>query len=170
MRCSLFCSEESFVDEIDLIEKISALGMEHLYVRKPRMDERALGRFLLALPESVREKTFLYGFPSAAQEFGLAGILQPLEWILQNEKAVWNSGVSLGILLHSIEDLPKLSAEISARVSAFLLSEKTGNAGENGFVLCDATEIPAGVRNAAIVSGIWEFADPVSAWKRLCLK
>ena len=68
MRYSLFCSEESFVDEIDLIEKISALGMEHLYVRKPN---GLWGVFCSPFPNRFARKLFCTAFRVPLRNLGL---------------------------------------------------------------------------------------------------
>ena len=84
MQYILFTSAESFVDEVDLIEKIFANDVDYLYVQKPYMNDRLLERFLLSIPEEIRMKTFLCCSPSMAQEFSLAGFHQPMEWFVQN--------------------------------------------------------------------------------------
>ena len=170
MQYILFTSVESFVDEVDLIEKIFANDVDYLYVQKPYMNERQLERFLLSIPEEIRMKTFLCGFPSVAQEFSLAGFHQPLEWFIQNAGAALRASGLLSVEVECLGDLEKLSPEVRSKIFQVVVKNKPEEIPENVFVVCDATELSNDVPNRAIVSGIWEFADAVSAWRRLCLK
>lgn len=168
---ALFTSEENFVDEIDLIEKISDAGLDFLYVQKPRMHDLELERFLLALPERIRQKTFLCGSPNAAQEFGLLGFHQTFDWMKQNEAAVLRTNLQESVFLEKASDLQKLSIPLRKKISQILLPGNENAENLNGaFFCCDATEKPAGIENAAFISGIWEFADSVAAWKRFSTK
>ncbi|MBP5248003.1 MAG: hypothetical protein J6Z31_09140 [Fibrobacter sp.] len=170
MRYILFTSVESFVDEVDLIEKIFANDVDYLYVQKPYMNDRALERFLLSIPEGIRMKTFFCGSPSVAQEFSLAGFHQPVEWYVRNGDAARRAPGLLSVEAECLGDLEKLSPEVRSKIFQVIVKNKPEEIPENAFVVCDATELPQDVPNRAILSGIWEFADPVSAWGRLCLK
>ena len=170
MRYILFTSVESFVDEVDLIEKIFTNDVDYLYVQKPYMNDRELERYLLSIPESIRMKTFLCGSPSMAQEFSLAGFHQPVEWFVRNADAALRAPGLLSVEAECLEDLGKLTPEVRSKVFQVIVKNKPEDISENVFVVCDATELPENVPNRAIVSGIWEFADSVSAWGRLCLK
>ena len=170
MQNILITRVESFVDEVDLIEKIFANDVDYLYVQKPYMNERQLERFLLSIPEEIRMKTFLCGSPSVAQEFSLAGFHQPLEWFIQNAGAALRASGLLSVEVECLGDLEKLSPEVRSKIFQVVVKNKPEEIPENVFVVCDATELSNDVPNRAIVSGIWEFADAVSAWRRLCLK
>ena len=171
MQYILFTSAESFVDEVDLIAKFFANDVDYLYVQKPYMNDRQLERFLLSIPEEIRMKTFLCGSPSMAQEFSLAGFHQPMEWFVQNGGAALRASGLLSVEVEYLRDLEKLSPELRSKIFQVIVKNKPERVPENVFVACDATELSDDEPpNRAIVSGIWEFADSVSAWRRLCLK
>ncbi len=170
MRYILFTSVESFVDEVDLIEKIFANDVDYLYVQKPHMNDRQLERYLLSIPEAIRMKTFLCGSPSMAQEFSLAGFHQPVDWFVRNADAAQRASGLLSVEAECLEDLERLSPEVRSKIFQVIVKNKPKEISDNVFVFCDATELPDNVPNRAIVSGIWEFADSVSAWGRLCHK
>ncbi len=170
MRYALFTSPESFVDEIDLIERLFDCGVDVLYVQKPHLGELALERYLLSIPEAIRANSFLCGSPSFAAEFGLAGFHRPLEWFEKNADAVSRVSGLLSVETDSRDDLEKISPEIRSRFSAVVLKNVAPGYDDSEYFVCDALELFKVPGNRAIVSGIWEFADPVSAWKRLCQK
>jgi len=170
MRYILFTSVESFVDEVDLIEKIFANDVDYLYVQKPHMNERELERYLLSIPESIRMKTFLCGSPSVAQDFSLAGFHQPVDWFVRNADAALRAPGLLSVEAECLGDLERISPEVRSKIFQVIVKNKPEEIPDNVFVFCDATELSGDVPNRAIVSGIWEFADSVSAWGRLCQK
>lgn len=170
MQYALFTSPEPFVDEIDLIEKIFDAGLDFLYIQKPHLKDLALERFLLALSESVRQRSFLCGSPNVAGEFGLWGFHASADWAFQNAEAALRSKVRMSVSVGSAPDVQKIAEPLRSKISHFVVSQGEGLLCEKAFVECDATELPEGPENLAVTSGIWEFADPVSAWRRLCKK
>lgn len=169
MRFALFTSPESFVDEVDLIERIFDCGLDFLYIDKPRLKDLALERFLLSLPESIRKKSFLCGSPNVADEFGLLGFHETADWFLANESVALRLGVKPSIEVSDPQDFEKLSEALRRKMENIVVPDARAlDPNASVFARSDATEIPAGILNAAIVSGIWEFADPVAAWRRLC--
>ncbi len=168
MLYSLFTSPESFVDEIDLIERLFDCGVDALYVQKPGMGDVSLERFLISLPEPIRERSFLCGSPNKAGEFGLAGFHLPLDWFKKNAEAARRSSGLWSVEVENRAELDALPAEMREKFSRVVLKSREGMIHPSDFILCDATEIPGIAVNRAIASGIWEFADPVAAWRRLC--
>lgn len=168
MQYSLFTSPESFVDEIDLIERLFDCGVDFLYVQKPGMGDVALERFLISLPESIRKKSFLCGSPNKAVEFGLAGFHLPLDWFKKNVSAALRASGLWSVEAESRAELDVLPPEMLEKFSRVVLKSREGKILPSDFVLCDATELSSVVGNRAVASGIWEFADPVAAWRRLC--
>ncbi len=170
MRYALLTSPENFVDEIDLTERLFDFGLDLLYIRKPDLDERSLDRYLLSLSESIRERSFLCGSPSKAAEFGLAGFHVPLDWCVRNADAALRASVALGVYVREAQSLEKIPPDVRAKISEIVVETPGEGFPENAFVSSDATALPENVENFWISSGIWEFADPVSAWRRLCKK
>lgn len=167
MRYALLTSPESFVDEIDLIEKIFDIGLDALYIRKPNLSERALDRFLLSLAEPIREQSFLCGSPSKALEFGLLGFHVSANFCVRNADATMRASGLLSVYAENQDDWRKIPEDVLCKVSTLVVDSLDGFPG-SAFVASDATELPADAENFFITSGIWEFADPVSAWRRLC--
>ncbi len=167
MRYSLLTSSENFVDEIDLIEKLFDVGLDFLYIQKPHLKERALERFLLAFSEDICKRSFLCGSPNVAAEFGLLGFHASVEWFLQNADAAMRASGLLSVHAKNQDDWRKIPEGVRGKVSALVVDSLDGFPG-SAFVASDATELPEGPENFFITSGIWEFADPVSAWRRLC--
>ncbi len=170
MRYSLLTSPENFVDEIDLIEKLFDSGLDFLYIRKPHLQDLALERFLLALSEDIRKRSFLCGSPNVAANFGLLGFHASVQWILQNADAASRADGRLSVGANALSGIQAIPETLLPRVSHIVVPPCEGSLSENVFVESDATNLACGVRNFFIVSGIWEFADPVSAWRRLCGK
>lgn len=171
MRFALFTSPEDFVDELDLIESIFSVGAESLYVDKPQKNELSLERYLLSIPESIRQRTFLCGSPNAAAEFGLAGFHRPSGWFVDNADAVCRFSGRMSVEANSAGELEKIPSAVRERISRAVVPSASGiapAAGMETFFACDATDGLPREGDLAIVSGIWEFADPVSAWRRLC--
>ena len=124
MRYILFTSVESFVDEVDLIEKIFANDVDYLYVQKPHMNDRQLERYLLSIPEAIRMKTFLCGSPSMAQEFSLAGFHQPVDWFVRNADAAQRASGLLSVEAECLEDLEQLSPEVRSKIFQVIVKNK----------------------------------------------
>lgn len=169
MRYALLTSSESFVDEIDLIEKFFDAGLDLLYVWKPNLSERALDRFLLSLAEPIRGRSFLCGSPSKALEFGLLGFHVSADFCVRNADAAMRASGLLSVHAKSQDDWRKVPEGVRNKVSTLVVDSKEGFPC-SAFVASDATELSADAENFFITSGIWEFADPVSAWRRLCKK
>lgn len=170
MRYSLLTSPENFVDEIDLIERLFDSGLDFLYIRKPHLKDLALERFLLALSEDIRKRSFFCGSPNVAENFGILGFHAPVKWILQNADAVSRAGGLLSVGANELSDIQEIPEPLLSRVAHIVVPFREGSLSENVLVESDATDLAAGVENVLVVSGIWEFADPVSAWRRLCKK
>lgn len=173
MRFALFTSPESFVDEVDLIEKIFDAEFstpEFLYIDKPHLKDLALERFLLSLPEKIRNVSFLCGSPNVAAEFGLMGFHATADWFRSNEAAAVRFAGALSAEISDAKDFEILPENLRGKMKNFVCAENVfgGWGFATSLIRTDATDIPAEVQNAAIVSGIWEFADPVAAWRRLC--
>lgn len=167
MRYALLTSPESFVDEIDLIEKIFDIGLDALYIWKPNLSDRALERFLLSFAEPIRKRSFLCGSPSKASEFGLLGFHVSADFCVRNADASMRASGLLSVHAKDLGDWRKIPEGVRAKVSTLVVDSLDGFPAP-AFVASDATELPAGAENFFITSGIWEFADPVSAWRRLC--
>ncbi len=167
MRYALLTSPESFVDEIDLIEKIFDVGLDALYIWKPNLSDRALERFLLALAEPIRERSFLCGSPSKALEFGLLGFHVSADFCVRNVDVAMRASGLLSVHAKNQDDWRNVPEVVRNKVSTLVVDSLDGFPA-SAFVASDATELPAGAENFFITSGIWEFADPVSAWRRLC--
>ncbi len=170
MRYSLLTSSENFVDEIDLIERLFDSGLDFLYIRKPHLKDLALERFLLALSEDIRKRSFLCGSPNVAANFGLLGFHASVKWILQNAEAAFRASGLLSVGANALSDIQEIPKTLEPRIAHIVLPYREGSLSEKVFVECEATDLAEDVENLFIVSGIWEFADPVSAWRRLCGK
>lgn len=170
MRYALLTSPENFVDEIDLTERLFDSGLDLLYILKPNLNERSLDRFLLSLPEAIRKRSFLCGSPSKAAEFDLAGFHVSADWCVRNADAALRALPALSVYVREAERLREIPGKVREKISEVVVESVGEGFPENALVSSDATALPENVENFWICSGIWEFADPVSAWRRLCKK
>ncbi len=170
MHYSLLTSPENFVDEIDLIERLFDSGLDFLYIQKPHLKDLALERFLLALSEDIRQRSFFCGSPNIAENFGILGFHASVKWILQNADAVSRTLGLLSVGANESSDIQKIPEPLAPRVAHVVVPFREDSLSEKVLVESDATELAPGMENVLVVSGIWEFADPVSAWRRLCKK
>ncbi|MCK9182563.1 MAG: hypothetical protein M0P13_06770 [Fibrobacteraceae bacterium] len=181
MKFALFTSTENFVDEHYLIERIFECGADYLYVDKPNLTELQLEHWLLALPPEIREKSFICGNPNVASEFGLLGFHRDSAWFEKNQSAVPSSDIQASMETSSLDVsligysqvvlVPANKFKGLAGVRSAFEDKKVAIffAGDSDDFNLDALQ-KAGFDGVAVRSGVWEYADSISAWRRLCKK
>ena len=191
----LITSPEDFADEHALIESLFELGLSRLHVRKPHHGGGALERWLLALDGDCRAKVVLHGHPEMAHEFNLSGFHMNAKWFAENSARLADSGLSRSASAHSMAEVDSLPEGISYTFlspifdsiskadykSSFDLDDVTTwlfarrASGKKTSVLAlggvDADSISlvksAGFDGAAILGGVWNYADPLQAWRNI---
>ena len=191
----LITSPEDFADEHALIESLFGLGLSRLHVRKPRHASGALERWLLALDADARSRVVLHGHPEMAHEFNLSGFHMNAKWFAENPARFVDSGLSRSASAHSMAEADSLPEGISYTFlspifdsiskadykSSFDLDDVTTwlfarrASGKKTAVLAlggvDADSISlvksAGFDGAAILGGVWNYADPLQAWRNI---
>ena len=191
----LITSPEDFADEHALIESLFGLGLSRLHVRKPRHASGALERWLLALDADCRSKVVLHAHPEMAHEFNLFGFHMNAKWFAENPARFADSEISRSASAHSMAEVDSLPEGISysflspvfdsiskadykssfdlAEVTTWLSARRT--LGKKTSVLAlggiDADSISlvkkAGFDGAAILGGVWNYADPLQAWRNI---
>jgi thiamine-phosphate pyrophosphorylase len=191
----LITSPEDFADEHTLIESLFGLGLFRLHVRKPHHASGALERWLLALNAEVRSCVVLHGHPEMAREFNLCGYHMNVKWFTENPARFADSGLSCSASAHSMAEVDSLPEEISyvflspvfdsiskvdyhsafdlGKVATWLASRRESGRKMPVFALggVDADTISlvkgAGFDGAAVLGGVWNYANPLQAWRNI---
>lgn len=182
----LLTSPVNFAGEHEHLEEMFEKFPFQLHVRKPGFSEGQLEKYLLGLNEEIRSMAVLHGSEDLANCFGLAGVCRAATSFGNGN--VQFAGGKQYAWCRSIEELsalPKVDGAIlwpvfdsfteigvKGKFSAENVQDinnkvfAAGGVDEENF-----TELSSkGFAGAAICGAVWNYADPIPAWTRICRK
>lgn len=183
----LLTSPVNFAGEHELLETMFEKYPFSLHVRKPGFSEGSLEKYLLGLNEDIRSVAVLHGSAEMAQSFGMAGVALPASHILGGvevpcdlKKFAWCRS------LEEVSALPEVDGAILFPVFDSLTEigakgqfagQKVQNLSKNrvfaagGISEDEFKEVASlGYAGVALCGSVWNYADPVPAWNRICRK
>ncbi len=189
MDILLFTSPVDFAGECENLEEMFATCPFSLQIRKPHHSERQLERFLLSLPQEIREMAVLHGDQEMAQSFSLMGYAGAMS-IKNRGEGCGAQDLPFYAVCSKEEELENLPQSVSG---AFLypyfdslsephvqglykrseISESVIPGAERAFACGGITEDDflhfrkRGFKGAAVCGGVWNYADPLAAWLRV---
>lgn len=171
---ALFTSPEDFADECELIDSLFGMGLSRLHVKKPRGDEHSLSRWLLAFDAASRSKMILHGFPQLAAEYELGGFAMDSAWFATNAERFAEKPFLRCAVTASFAELRPVPG------SDCIIFESDEFLREGGRILdfpvhfagnVDAENLPglkeSGFAGAVALESVWNYADPLKAWRAL---
>lgn len=187
----LITSPEDFADEHILIERMFEQGLSKLHVRKPGRSKRDLDYWLLGLGLDYRKRCVLHSDFNTAIDLEVGGVhtkpLLPNDPILNRKPANFSFSTSCHSF-NEVNDLPSyldyaflspINDSISkigykaafsvGEIKSFLFTFAQNNSlpiyalgGVDKDNLEDLEQM--GFSGAALLGGIWNYADPLQAW------
>lgn len=181
----LLTSPVNFAGEHEHLEEMFEKFPFQLHVRKPGFSEGQLEKFLLGLNEEIRSMAVLHGSRDMAEAFGLAGFALPATHL---ELAAPPCGLKHFAWCRSLEELsaaPKVDGAIlypvfdsytDIEAKGKFAGVSVGEFGNRGIAAGGVDEDrfgelqKLGYAGAAICGAVWNYADPLPAWNRICRK
>jgi len=178
-------SPVNFAGEHELLEQMFEKFPFSLHVRKPGFSEGQLEKFLLGVNEEIRSMSVLHGSRDMAESFGLAGFALPASHLELASAcdlkrfAVCRSLEELGtvpsvdgaILYPVFDSYTEIGAKGKFAGESVLAYAKTrifaaGGVDEDRFKEIEKL----GYAGAVVCGAVWNYADPLPAWTRVCRK
>lgn len=171
---SLFTSPEDFADECELIDSLFGMGLARLHVKKPRGDEHSLSRWLLSFDAPSRSKMILHGYPQLAAEYDLGGFAMDSAWFATNAERFAGRPLLRCAVATSSADLRPVPGSDCIIFEPDEFSRE-GTAALNSPVhfagSVDVESLPglkkSGFAGAVALESVWNYADPLRAWRNL---
>ncbi|MDR0516824.1 MAG: thiamine phosphate synthase [Fibromonadaceae bacterium] len=162
MRLSLITSPENFADEHDLVENMFELGLESLFVRKPSLPEDLVERWSLGIKYEWHEK--LLPWQGSAHSFEELKKINRREIVLLGPvfDSISKHGYKSKFLKCELKEGIAEWREFIGKENKTKLYALGGIDAEN---ICELEEL--GFDGAAILGGVWNYADPVGAFERI---
>lgn len=190
----LVTSPEDFADEHVLIERLFELGVSKLHVRKPGRTKQDLDCWLLGLDFSFRKRCILHSDLDTALELEVGGVHSNSLLLTDSYLAKLPDTFSLSTSCFSFDELMKIpsfvdyvflgpvydSFPILRNKPSFSIDElknffsiyksKIGIpiyafGGIDKENLSEVEQV--GFSGAGLLSGIWNYADPLNAWSSI---
>lgn len=188
MKLIVIASEESFREEIPLLESFFRAGLEYFHLRKPSEDIHTYRRFLNKVNSDFHSRIVLHDHYELTREFHLRGIHK-------NERNASNWGEYTkqvdhrSVSCHSLEELQQLDETMNyaflspvfdsiskegyhGRFAAELLSKKLpknvpvvalGGVDTSKVDLCRKL----GFQGVAVLGSIWKSENPLIAFQKM---
>lgn|SRR5690554_380653 len=188
----LLTSPVNFADEHVLIERIFESGLKRLHLRKPGFSVEKLDTWLLGLDISYRKRCVLHGDLETALALEVGGVHSSPQFATNLTKASLEN-LDLSVSCHSFEEIKALptfvdyaflspifdsiskvnykAAFTKTQIQEFFTNRDSTQPRIYALGGIDIDTIEeakkCGFDSAAVLGGVWNYANPMRAWLQL---